>query len=276
MAHFSSASCTGAPLTPPELKDLEQRIVHAQDRALQLDPDNAELVAVANQAIDLGMNQFDGADAYGDGKCEVFFNRILKPRRSEVTVVSKFGIVRRPDGTAGVNARPEYVRSACDASLKRLGMDCIDLWYLHRMPADVSIEESVGAMAELVAERERGGAFADLDDFARRTASASEIGSVLRQHFIAPSTRNFFVSARVSTSRNRLAFSMATARCSDIAVKSCTSSVANFLGDLPLKRITPNIWLRVLIGMTAKKPITAISVRRKCSSQPAARIASPP
>ena len=102
------------------------------------------------QAIDLGMNQFDGADAYGDGKCEVFFNRILKPRRSEVTVVSKFGIVRRPDGTAGVNARPEYVRSACDASLKRLGMDCIDLWYLHRMPADVSIEESVGAMAELV------------------------------------------------------------------------------------------------------------------------------
>ena len=115
-----------------------------------LDAEDAELVAVANRAIDLGMNQFDGADAYGDGKCEVFFSKVLKPRRREVAVVTKFGFVRRPDGTVNVNAKPEYARQACEASLKRLDMECIDLWYLHRTPTDVPIEDTIGAMAELV------------------------------------------------------------------------------------------------------------------------------
>jgi aryl-alcohol dehydrogenase-like predicted oxidoreductase len=115
-----------------------------------LDPANPEQVAVANAAIDVGMNQFDGADVYGDGRCEVFLGKVLKPRRSEAVIVSKFGMIRRPDGAMLINASPEYARQACEASLKRLDMDSIDLYYLHRTPDDVPIEDSIGAMADLV------------------------------------------------------------------------------------------------------------------------------
>jgi aryl-alcohol dehydrogenase-like predicted oxidoreductase len=115
-----------------------------------LDPADAELVSVANAALDAGMNQFDGADAYGDGQCEVFFAKVLKPRRSEATIITKWSFVRQPDGTVKIDASPAYARKACEASLKRLEMDCIDLWYLHRTPADVPIEDSIGAMADLV------------------------------------------------------------------------------------------------------------------------------
>jgi aryl-alcohol dehydrogenase-like predicted oxidoreductase len=115
-----------------------------------LDPANAELVSVANAALDAGMNQFDGADAYGDGQCEVFFGKVLKPRRSESIIVTKFGFIRQPDGTVKIDASPAYARKACETSLKRLDMECIDLWYLHRTPDDVPIEDSIGAMADLV------------------------------------------------------------------------------------------------------------------------------
>jgi aryl-alcohol dehydrogenase-like predicted oxidoreductase len=115
-----------------------------------LDPDNAELVSVARTGLDLGMNQFDGADAYGDGKCERFFGKVLKDRRGEAVIVTKFGFIRQPDGTVRINAKPEYARQACEASLQRLGMDCIDLYYLHRTSPEVPIEDTIGAMSELV------------------------------------------------------------------------------------------------------------------------------
>ncbi len=115
-----------------------------------LDPDNADMVKVANEAIDIGMNQFDGADVYGFGKCEIFLGKVLKDRRDEATIVSKFGTVRTPEGQASVNVRPDYVKSACDASLGRLNMDHIDLYYQHRMDLSVPIEDTVGAMADLV------------------------------------------------------------------------------------------------------------------------------
>ena len=114
------------------------------------DPGNPEQVAVANAAIDLGVLHFDGADSYGNGKCETFFGKVLKPRRKEMTLISKFGVVRKPDGSMGENARPEYAALACEASLKRMETDSIDLYYLHRMPKDTPIEDTIGAMADLI------------------------------------------------------------------------------------------------------------------------------
>ena len=97
-----------------------------------LDPNNADMVAVAHEALDIGMNQFDGADVYGEGKCEIFLGTVLKSRRDEATIVSKFGMIRTPQG-AVVNVKPDYVKQACDASLGRLQIDHIDLYYQHRM-----------------------------------------------------------------------------------------------------------------------------------------------
>ncbi|MFM9969273.1 MAG: aldo/keto reductase [Burkholderiales bacterium] len=115
-----------------------------------LDPTNAEMVSVANTAIDIGINQFDGANVYGDGLCEEFFAKILKPRRKEITLVTKFGMIRQPDGGVVVDGSPKHAREACEASLKRLEMECIDLYYLHRIDAKVPVEESIGGMADLI------------------------------------------------------------------------------------------------------------------------------
>jgi aryl-alcohol dehydrogenase-like predicted oxidoreductase len=115
-----------------------------------IDAENGDMVSVAHTALDIGMNQFDGADVYGFGKCEDFLGKVLKQRRDEATIVSKFGMVRTPEGAASVNVRPDYVKQACDASLGRLNMDHIDLYYQHRMDLNVPIEETVGAMADLV------------------------------------------------------------------------------------------------------------------------------
>lgn len=115
-----------------------------------LDPTDPGLVTTANTAIDLGINQFDGADVYGDGKCEHFFSKVLKPRRSEVTLVTKFGMIRQPDGGVVVDGSPAYARRACEASLKRLDMECIDLYYLHRIDPKIPVEESIGGMADLI------------------------------------------------------------------------------------------------------------------------------
>lgn len=115
-----------------------------------LDPANAEMVSVANAAIDIGINQFDGADVYGEGLCEQFFAKILKPRRKEVTLVTKFGMIRQPDGGVVVDGSPAYARKACEASLARLDMECIDLYYLHRIDPKVPVEESIGGMADLI------------------------------------------------------------------------------------------------------------------------------
>ena len=117
-----------------------------------LDPANSEMVAVANRAIDLGITQFDGADSYGGGLCEKFFAKVLKPRRHETTIVTKFASIRNPDGSMATNGSPAYAHKACEASLARLEMDCIDLYYLHRIDPKVPVEESIGAMADLVRE----------------------------------------------------------------------------------------------------------------------------
>jgi aryl-alcohol dehydrogenase-like predicted oxidoreductase len=111
----------------------------------------AEAVATINRALDLGVTFLDTADMYGVGANEELVGRVVRERRDWIVVATKFGNVRGADGSfKGVNGRPDYVRAACDASLKRTGLDVIDLYYQHRVDPDVPIEETVGAMADLV------------------------------------------------------------------------------------------------------------------------------
>ena len=113
--------------------------------------DEAESIATIHRALDLGVNLLDTADMYGIGRNEELVGRALRGRREGVVLATKFGNVRGPNGEfLGVNGKPEYVRQACDASLKRLGVEVIDLYYQHRVDAETPIEDTVGAMAELV------------------------------------------------------------------------------------------------------------------------------
>jgi len=112
---------------------------------------DAESIATIHRALDLGCTFLDTADVYGPFTNEVLVGKAIKGKRNRVILATKFGNVRAPDGKfMGQNGRPEYVRSACDASLQRLGVDHIDLYYQHRVDRAVPIEETVGAMAELV------------------------------------------------------------------------------------------------------------------------------
>lgn len=114
--------------------------------------DDAESIATIRHALDRGLTLLDTADMYGPHTNEVLVGQAIKGRRDEVFLATKFGIVRDPNDPTvrGISGRPEYVRAACDASLKRLGVDTIDLYYQHRVDPSVPIEETVGAMAELV------------------------------------------------------------------------------------------------------------------------------
>ena len=109
-------------------------------------------IAVIHRAFEIGLTFLDTADMYGVGANEELLGRALKGKRDHAFLATKFGNVRAKDGTyLGINGKPEYVRAACDASLKRLGIDIIDLYYQHRVDTTTPIEETVGAMAELVA-----------------------------------------------------------------------------------------------------------------------------
>jgi aryl-alcohol dehydrogenase-like predicted oxidoreductase len=113
--------------------------------------DDAESIATIHRAMDLGVDFLDTADMYGIGRNEKLVGRALRGRREQVVLATKFGNVRGPQGEfLGVSGRPDYVRAACEASLKRLGVEVIDLYYQHRVDPATPIEETVGAMAELV------------------------------------------------------------------------------------------------------------------------------
>ena len=112
-----------------------------------------EAIATVHRAIELGVNFLDTADIYGVGKNEELVGKALQGRRDKVVLATKFGIMREPDGSfVGINGSPDYVRRACEASLRRLGVEVIDLYYQHRVDPKTPIEETVGAMAELVAQ----------------------------------------------------------------------------------------------------------------------------
>ena len=142
--------------------------------------DDAESIATIHRALDLGITLLDTADVYGPLTNEQLVGRAIGGgRRDEVVLATKFGIVRGPDPrTRGVNGRPEYVRASCDASLGRLGVDHIDLYYQHRVDKRVPIEETVGAMAELV-----------LAGKVRRLGlSEASVATIRRAHAVHPIT----------------------------------------------------------------------------------------
>jgi aryl-alcohol dehydrogenase-like predicted oxidoreductase len=114
--------------------------------------DDAESTATLERALELGIDFYDTSDAYGPHKNEELVGRFLRGKRDRVFLATKFGIVRDPQNpmARGINGKPDYVRAACDASLKRLGVDTIDLYYLHRVDPQTPIEETVDAMAGLV------------------------------------------------------------------------------------------------------------------------------
>jgi aryl-alcohol dehydrogenase-like predicted oxidoreductase len=115
--------------------------------------DDAESIATLHLAIDRGINFFDTADMYGMGKNEELLSKAIAGKRDGLIIATKFGNMRAPDGTfLGVNGKPDYVKACAEASLKRLNVEVIDLYYQHRVDPEVPIEETVGAMAELVAQ----------------------------------------------------------------------------------------------------------------------------
>jgi len=144
------------------------------------DTDETESVATIHRAIELGVTLLDTADIYGPFKNEELVGRAIAGRRDEVEIATKFGIVRDPENPAarGINGRPEYVRACCEASLRRLATDRIDLYYQHRVDPDVPIEETVGAMGELV----------DAGKVRCLGLSEAAVGTVRRAHAVHPIT----------------------------------------------------------------------------------------
>src|SRR5207245_6742924 len=112
--------------------------------------DDAQSIEVVHRALDLGVNFLDSSDMYGFGHNDELLGRAIHGRRDQVVVTTKFGQVRTPEGRATANGRPDYVVQPCDASLKRLGVDVIDLYYQHRVDPTVPIEDTVGAMKRLI------------------------------------------------------------------------------------------------------------------------------
>ncbi len=142
--------------------------------------DEEESIATIERAIDLGITFFDTADMYGPHTNEVLVGRALRAHREHVTIATKFGIVRDPENpqVRGVSGKPDYVRTACEGSLKRLGVECIDLYYQHRVDPDTPVEETVGAMSDLV----RAGKVRYLG------LSEAGAGTIRRAHAVHPIT----------------------------------------------------------------------------------------
>jgi aryl-alcohol dehydrogenase-like predicted oxidoreductase len=147
---------------------------------------DAESIRTIQRAYELGLTLFDTADAYGPFTNEILVGKAIKPFRKEITLATKFGIVRDPANpkSRGLNGRPEYVKSSCEASLKRLNVEVIDLYYLHRKDPDTPIEETVGAMSQLVKEgKVRGIGLSEVSAETLRKANAVHPISALQTEY---------------------------------------------------------------------------------------------
>jgi aryl-alcohol dehydrogenase-like predicted oxidoreductase len=151
--------------------------------------DESDSRATLELAVDRGINFLDTSDLYGDGKNEALLSDILRRRRREIVLATKFGIVRDPadsnnSAKRSFNGKPEYVRQACEASLRRLGVDVIDLYYQHRIDASTPIEETVGAMAQLVKEgKVRALGLSEAPpEFIRRAATVHPIAALQNEY----------------------------------------------------------------------------------------------
>ena len=173
--------------------------------------DDIESTATLERAIELGLDFFDTADVYGAGHNEELVGKVLRKHRDKVIIATKFANQVLPDGKRAINGRPEYVRSACDASLKRLGVDHIDLYYQHRVDKNVPIEETVGAMADLVRQGKV------------RYLGLSEAGAktIRRAHAMHPISR---AAIRILAVDARLRRRSDSRRCANWASDSCRSA----------------------------------------------------
>ena len=177
-------------------------------------PDPDEAIETIKAAVDSGITMIDTADMYNAGKNEELVGRALKGIRDRVILASKFGNIRLPDGTARVNGKAEYVFEACDRALSRMGVDYIDLYYLHRMDPTVPIEETVGAMAQLIEQGKVG------------SIGLSEAGAetIRRAHATHP-------LAAVQTE-----YSLASRDVEDVILPTCRELGIGFVAYAPLSR----------------------------------------
>ena len=155
-------------------------------------PDPDEAIATVHRAVDLGVDLIDTSDVYGGGKNEELVGRAIKGRRDKVVLASKFGNLQTPDGKQSVSGRPEYVIEACEKSLKRLGENVIDLYYIHRVDTQVPIEDTVGAMVKL---KQQGKI--------RHLGISEASAATLRQHPLRPVMPRPWASSRISFPRSK-------------------------------------------------------------------------
>lgn len=139
-------------------------------------PDDDQSIATIHRAIELGVNFIDTSDMYGAGKNEELVGRAIADRRDKVILITKFGNLRFPDGSTGVSGKPEYVAEACEKSMQRLGVDFIDLYFVHRIDTDVPIEDTIGAMVKL---KEQG-------KIGHLGLSEAGVGTIRRAHATHP------------------------------------------------------------------------------------------
>ena len=203
---------------------------------------DAESIATIHRAIDLGITFLDTADAYGPYTNEALVGRALEGRRDRVVIATKFANVRGPQGQwAGINGRPDYVRSACDASLKRLGIEVIDLYYMHRRDPKVPMAESVGAMARLVeAGKVRFLGLSEVSAATLRQAHAVHPIAALQSEYslwfrdpeddVLPACRELGISFVPFSPLGR-AFLTGTVPAGDFGSKDIRASLPRFKGD---------------------------------------------
>jgi len=223
--------------------------------------DDDAAIGVIRHALDRGVTFFDSSDMYGWGHNEGLLRRALGDRRSQIVLATKFGQIRREGGPNGVDGRPEYVKEACEASLKRLRADVIDLYYQHRVDPTVPIEETVGAMAELVSEGK-------VRALGLSEAAPATIRRAHRVHPIAAVQSEFSLIYRVEaeeTLRTTRELGIAFVAYSPLGRSLLTGSLAHageLAGDDPHRRHPRFAWDNLARNLALIEPLRALAERK--------------